>query len=473
MLTKLVRETQNREFIEWYAKLELLSMDMCMHGSSRDKRSRLLTTPNLCGSLAMLCDNSHTHAAWTIRKVGFDLAFGTASEAEYPLLFSNRYAQCLLESALSQGLQVSKRRSLAQQFRNSLGDQRKGSVPLTPEFREFVRSEVPVNKPGFREISSPHQRGHNTEREAHVENSDVVAAEPLASEQRLKTMFKYGVQWPPESFLEQAKQICHPRSPAALVPQRLKSAIATVLSSDPMQLSKMRLKAVLHVKKVVEELKDEESALKASLDPTIAKILEDKPSLAFAKLLRDAGHPDMVAVDFLKHGVKLHGAHDLPADREPYWNPATMDAVELLESAEWRRRSLMTESYNNREDTKQEDVHDATMQEMSLGHLQGPCCEQEVSNHFASPQWLLTPRFVLYQGANRKVRAIDDCKRSGLNSSFSSNFLLEVEDVDALAGVVATIGECLMADSLDGLGRTLVQHSMPTPSLHGWAEQWT
>ena len=49
------------------------------------------------------------------------------------------------------------------------------------------------------------------------------------------------------------------------------------------------------------------------------------------------------------------------------------------------------------------------MKEVGLGHLFGPFTESEMTEFFGTDRWLYNPRFILYQGEERKVRAIDDC----------------------------------------------------------------
>ena len=97
------------------------------------------------------------------------------------------------------------------------------------------------------------------------------------------------------------------------------------------------------------------------------------------------------------------------------------------------------------EDSVQDDLHDATMKEVALGHLHGPYSEQEVTEHFGSDKWLFNPRFALYQGSENKVRAIDDGKRSALNLAYTTNFKLELYDVDTLAALVAAVADSLRA----------------------------
>ena len=51
-------------------------------------------------------------------------------------------------------------------------------------------------------------------------------------------------------------------------------------------------------------------------------------------------------------------------------------------------------------------------------------------------------------GAENKIRAIDDGKRSGLNLACNTNFKLELYDVDALAALSAAVAEALQSQRL-------------------------
>ena len=78
-----------------------------------------------------------------------------------------------------------------------------------------------------------------------------------------------------------------------------------------------------------------------------------------------------------------------------------------------------------------------------MGNLHGPLSEEEVTAHFGTDRWLFNPRFALYQGSENKVRAIDDGKRSALNLAYTTNFKLELYDVDTLAALVAAVADSL------------------------------
>ena len=121
------------------------------------------------------------------------------------------------------------------------------------------------------------------------------------------------------------------------------------------------------------------------------------------------------------------------------WKPSMVSVDELLQSAVWRRKALMGSQNSQLDEAVQDDLYEATMKEVSLGHLHGPFSESEVTAHFGTDKWLFNPRFALYQGAENKIRAIDDGKRSGLNLAYNTNFKLELYDVDTLAALAAAM----------------------------------
>lgn len=61
-----------------------------------------------------------------------------------------------------------------------------------------------------------------------------------------------------------------------------------------------------------------------------------------------------------------------------------------------------------------DNLHAATMEEVNLGHLEGPFSEKQLDGRFGKGAWLFNKRFALQQGTaeNPKVRVIDDCRRS-------------------------------------------------------------
>ena len=99
LMALLIQRTGEQAFIRWYAGLESTYFDACAHGSSRDKRTKLLHTPNLFTALAQNCPGDHVHASWQPYKTEKGVLFPTAMEAEYPILLCNRMATCVSEMA--------------------------------------------------------------------------------------------------------------------------------------------------------------------------------------------------------------------------------------------------------------------------------------------------------------------------------------------------------------------------------------
>eukprot|EP00435_Cladocopium_sp_Y103_P016183 s5119_g4.t1 len=84
ILTLLVAEYNEPDFQLWFAALKPVDFHVCMHGGTRNKRTRLLSSEGLYEELAIDCDGTHTHAPWFVVKRGAGLSFATALEAEYP-----------------------------------------------------------------------------------------------------------------------------------------------------------------------------------------------------------------------------------------------------------------------------------------------------------------------------------------------------------------------------------------------------
>ena len=446
ILTSFVLQTGDQQFIQWFAALKRVDFHACMHGSERDKRTRLLASPGLYDSLAVECDKTHSHKPWYVAARGRQLEFATALEAEYPRLLCQRMAHSMVQAAQDAMIALGPALTSAQQARHAWGTQTSRSKPLFCQFKQFVHLEKAVNEPSHVLLASPTTGVQSTEMQPEVDDQNV-------NPKRARKMFKYGVQWEPNEFLQQAKQLRHPKDPQVALPVVLKEAVIHVLSNDPLQVAKHRLQVVLAIHRQANEYKDQERSLKESMEPTVSGVLGAKSICLWRKLLETTQFPDMDVVSLVTGGIPLFGAHSKPPNFPDDWKPATVSEEELLGSALWRRKALMGASVKSEfDEAQQEDLHLATMKEVELGHLAGPYSESEITNFFGTDRWLFNPRFILYQGEDRKVRAIDDCKRSGLNESFTTVFKLELYDVDTLA--------CLLAAIADSLAKGTVEFDM-------------
>ena len=463
ILTKLVLQTHDSNFIRWFGALEKVSFHSCMHGGSRNKATRLLCSPSIFSSLNAECDNSHPHNPWTIQTKGAGLSFATAQEAEYPQLLCTRMAD-LLGSYIN--LPQVKELTATQAARRGLGTFVKKSPPLVTEFSQFYQSFSMPNTPGHKCLGSQLQ-GDNAE----TNSGDTDPQEQMDHvDKKAKKLFRIGVQKTPYEFLQDAIRVNHPMSPQLILPGVMKKAIVDNLSMASLDISKERLKTIYRIRQMANELEEEEKHLKDSLEPGISEVLSNKRAVLWEKLLRISNYDDIAVVDLVKNGVPLAGEHDQPTVYPPDWKPATSSVEELLDSAVWRRQSLQSSSSFDDGDVEQK-LHEASMEEVQAGHLSGPFTRLQIDDHFGKDRWLFTKRFALMQGTpeNPKVRVIDDCRRSGLNSScsYTTNFKLELLDLDVLSAALVSIADSIQSGKVD-FGPDL--NSDVHPSLRG--QQW-
>ena len=415
-------------FTRWFGNLSKTTFHACMHGSQRNKQTSLLAPPGVYDDLEAECDNSHAHLPWEIKPAGKGLTFATADEAAYPLLLSSRMANLLRHQADKLNVEMTAVVSSTKQSKHALGRQTSSAPPLIPEFSHFHHADAPCNIDGYRLLASPLPGDTNTDLPS--------------SPKRTRKTYKYGVQWEPKDFLEKAKQVQHPRNPHSALPDVLKEALLHVFSTDPIELAKHRLQVVLAIKRRSEELAEEERALKQNMETSVANVLSSKRLLLWKSLMKETSYKDAAIFDLVCNGIPLHGEHDFPEGAAPDWKPSISTADEILETGVWRRKAIQGGS-PNLDLQQQQDLHDASMAEVDKGHLHGPLSEQQISEAFGDEFWIFSPRFAVYQGEEKKVRPIDDCKRSGLNTSYTVNFRLELLDVDALACLIAATNDAL------------------------------
>ena len=165
------------------------------------------------------------------------------------------------------------------------------------------------------------------------------------------------------------------------------------------------------------------------------KVLDGKKLLLWQQLLIKYGYDDLAVCEFMFKGVPLVGSHDTPKCYPELLKPATLTEEDLRSSAVWRRRAILSRVHQS--DPEHIDhLLEATQEELNLGFLEGPFySEQEVTSFLGRDDWSVIRRFVLVQGAEMKLRPIDDCLEAHLNCAFSSTSYLKLQDVDYIAGL--------------------------------------
>ena len=439
LLALLVQETNNGPFIPWYSLLESVYFDACAHGSMRDKRTKLLATEGLFTSLALDCPRDHQHASWRPFRTEAGVVFPTAMEAEYPSLLCTRMAECARLRAEQLSVVPSIQPRPKELLNLGLGQQTLRHEPLIPEYSIIEWLDKPSPLESHKLLAAPLSHGgSNTEQQEGTEGTETGEDMQESNRKRHKGAFKYGVCHTPEQFLAKAEKVVHPMDDESYLHEATKEAIKKVVHTDPLVLAKERLAIVFNLRKLTEELREQEAALKQSLHPDVRKCTESKNIALFEHVLQQLGFWDMGVVALLKEGVPLVGLQAAPPGYKQQLVPATMTEKELLQTAQWRRKSLMCNSKQFSQEDEQA-LLDTTNEEVSRGFLQGPYTEQEISVLLETEEWSLNPRFALFQGTSGKVRVIDDAKKSAVNSAYTSTVKLQLQDIDYAANMVLAI----------------------------------
>ncbi|CAE7620270.1 unnamed protein product [Symbiodinium sp. CCMP2592] len=166
----------------------------------------------------------------------------------------------------------------------------------------------------------------------------------------------------------------------------------------------------------VKELAAEEESLRASMHADVASVTKGKAISLFRELLEETGFPDMSVVELLEKGAQ------------------SVLRREVLQ----RTKGLISESdyADMRSETAEEEV--------KAGFLAGPyTSEAQVSEILGTSAWSLSPRFLLRQGEDSKVRIIDDFKMSAVNRAFGSTSFLELQDTDFAVGLLRFLSRIL------------------------------
>lgn len=449
LLATYIKATNNIQLIQWYSDLECVTFDACAHGSDRDKRTKLLTTPGFFSDLEQYCPGDHQHASWTPFQVDKRIFFPTSTEAEYPTLLCSRMAGCVMNFATSRKVDVRVDAKLKDLMRLQLGQQILKHPPLIAEFKTFVFTEKPINDSSHKLLAAPINQGqqHQEQQEGEQMRTDKGFSK--------RKSFKYGVWHSPKEFIDKATQLSHPVDNESFLHQATRDAIHNVVNTDSVSLAKQRLSAVYKLRKLASEMSDDEKHLRQQMHPDVHKCTKAKSITLFKRVLDQLDYWDKGVIDLMTFGIPLVGLHAAPNGYLNHLCPASMTEDELSNSALWRRRALMG---SNREWTPEEEdaLVKTTSEEVNMGFLEGPYSEDEMSVLLGTDKWSLNPRFVLFQGSTGKVRIIDDAKRSCVNEAYSSTIKLQLQDVDYVAAMVTEATKVAASAGMqcDWMGKT-------------------
>ena len=401
VLAYYVRLTKDEPFISWYCHLSVIDFDMCMHGGTRDKRTRFLTSAHELNHLALDCDKSHQHQSWRARKIASIWTFDTKAEAEYPLILCQRYAAALC----SQPVPAAQSKPLLWQSRSQ--------PPLVPEYKCFLK-HAPANA-DFHQLH------------LHMGKSGSGST--------------FAVYHSKQEFVDKAISAGHPFLEARPIDDKLKRNAFFILTEGLSSVAKFRITSIQKLSKMKQELSNEERRYQATLPLHAQQVLKGKSILFWRKLLDDAGFPDK-GVKELIEGVALVGK---PSKSELYgWKevPATTSVEDLLASSPWRNVEVASRDNPTVSSASVQALWDITVSEVAKGFLEGPFDDLEsVQKRLGVPSICVSRRFLLEQGSPEapKQRPIDDYPDSGVNSAYHALDKLALHDVDYIAHVCQSI----------------------------------
>ena len=418
ILSTLVKSRGDDKYNKWYFDLEDVSFDGCMHGGDFPKTTRLKATAPVFSALSVRCDNSHSHAAWGVRKGADGWIFDTANGAAYPRLLAQRMVECVANHIPDDVLAVSYKHFRLDLLQQS-AVQSKRHHALVPEFADVLfLPEVP-HVP-HKLLSQPWPEGGEHE--------------GWGDSKRPRLEVKVGIYFTPFEHIERALSLKHPASLFAIVPDVLRLNLFELFVHGSWHMAKKRINALKDVLEKKKALMGEEEDLRKGLPEHVNEVTRGKSLRLFRVLLEETGFEDMTVCDMMEQGVSLTGVEpESPLYMKKYV-PASLTVEQLNHQAAWRRKATMSKPLSGDEVSQLRDLEAETMEEVKAGFLQGPFDEQQVTEQLKSDDWSLTRRFVLYQGEEGKIRVIDNYRDSAVNSAFASSSYLALQDTDFIVG---------------------------------------
>ena len=416
-------------------RLTMVLFHACCHGSTRRKHTGWLSTPGVYEQLMATCQNDHPHEPWGVKWQAGSWVFDTSAEAHYPHLLAQRAAACLIRYLTSKGLTIQKPLRLHDMSTAVQGKQTKKHRPLVPEYHRVV--ELPSSSPA--PVNSKQLPPHFKGGEVSEEDMQDVDNAKNPSEQKVR----YGIYHTPKQFLSMAEGVKHPMDTTEHLEGVTKWALDFVFRYPPHVVKLERRKNLLQAKLLATKMMDEEKALHEGLPWPVKKVLEGKNLLLWKALLERYEYDDLAVTSCMMEGVKLVGMPDSPPCYPAMLRPATLVLEDLQSSAKWRRKAVVGK-INKTDPTHVEHLETTALEELQLGFMEGPFfSETEVSAHLGREDWSVIRRFVLVQGAEMKLRPIDDCHEAQLNQAYTVTSYLKLQDVDYIAGLALCIAERL------------------------------
>ena len=422
---------------EAYNALEKVIFHACCHGSTRRKATGWLGTAGVYTDLEATCQNDHVHEPWGIHWAAGAWVFDTSAEAAYPALLAQRAVQCMLKVVAQRQLSLQAPPRLHDLATAAQGKQSRRHSQLIPEFHHFSKQLASEPQQPGTKFLAPHLGGDSRE-ELQTETDG------QQSDESVRKFVKVGVYHTPKQFLSRAKELKHPIDATDHLEPVTRQALQFNLRYPAEVVKLERKKNLLFAKLLAAQTDSQEKALHHGLSESLAKVLSGKRILVWEQLLRKYEYDDMEVVRFMREGVHLVGVHDSPPCYPEKIKAASLTKQDLEDSAVWRRKAIIGKRVDTSDPSHLRHLEETALEETDMGFIEGPFwSEREVSDYFGHDRWMVVRRFVLVQGAEQKLRPINDCLEAQLNMGFTSTSYLKLQDVDYIASLALKVAEAV------------------------------
>ena len=431
-------------------------LQSCAFGSQRDKWTRLVTASPQFVALAKTCPGNHAHQPWGIAWRN-RWTSSTTKGAEYPReLCEAAAAAIILASGVvprSMHCEQAKPPPAPQPTSTAataascgihvpVGKQhRRNPVRLIPEYKEVVAGTHLVTD------GCVHPKCHLTKVSLldgkPLQPGAVCLQSPENAGQCGATVWKFGIPWGPDEFVDAALQVGHPLDYPPQLPDELAEAIFQIAIGGICAFERRIESKFDNLCGLEQALAKQEQLLHAAMPQHRAKILHSKRLLLLKARLAEIRHPDVGLVDEICKGFRITGDFPpvgvfrlrRPEDIAPL-DPASLHPREWLwKRARGIREAALAARIPRTEEEIQlaRDVLKATEDEVRAGFLSGPHTEEELDRTLG-PLWVASRRFGVKQGG--KVRPIDDLSESCVNATVRLSEKIEVSGIDDFALMV-------------------------------------
>ena len=403
----------------------------CMYGSARQKRTGLLSTARLPG-LMRRCDASHSHKAWGRTRTGDKWTFATAAEAAYPPALCQAAARDISLALRDQGICLNATHSTdtAASATNAQKQPRRGRGTVgPPEYKQYVLVRLPVAciPPDFAPKDPPAFLA------GMPPGSKLLWTRVLLDGGIEVREAEYGVYHTPQEFLQEATKVTHPFDSAVTIDGPNLRAIAFTLEHGVRAVSQKRRALLEHYRAIERSLRDQEFALKESMDPAVRRVMGSKKLLLFKQMLADAGVPDENLFNDMVNGFRLTGSLEPSGLFPPKYKPAVISVDELRRSSQWAKHLIEGACRKaSRDPAVAKAVWDESLQQVNKGWLAGPFTWEQMDERFGGT-WIASKRFGVCQGD--KVRAVDDLSQFQVNASVTETEKIQLEGLDDIVAL--------------------------------------